>query len=200
MIADWCLKAVVKSLISNGILIALFLGGCAVQPTRTDTDMAFAADGKFGIKDDENGYSARFSWRHYQDGYDIEVWGPLGQGRTLLRGDVERMQVRRGDEILAQGAPEQVMAANLGWSVPIAVLPAWIQGFPSTTLPHAGAVLDDLGRYTAFDQAGWRVSLQRYTSRPAAPFEHTTPARIVATSGSRKVTVVVREYTQRNGG
>ena len=162
MIADWCLKAVDKSLILNGISILLLASGCAVQPLPVDSDLMFVAVGKFGIKDEETGYSARYSWRHYRHGYDIEVWGPLGQGRTLLRGDTQLMQVRRGDEILAQGAPEEVMLANLGWTVPIAVLPAWIQGFPATQLPHAAAVLDDEGRYLAFDQAGWQVSLQRY--------------------------------------
>jgi len=167
-----------------------------MQPTPVDPGLAFAADGKFGIKDDESGYSARFSWRHYRHGYDIEVWGPLGQGRTLLRGDAAVMQVRRGELILAKGAPEQVMLANLGWAVPIAVLPAWIQGFPATELPHAAAQLDSEGRYTAFDQAGWQVSLQRYTSRTSAPEGLTTPARIVASNGARKVTVVVREYVQ----
>ena len=196
MIADWCLKAVVKSLILKGISILLMVSGCAVQPLPVDSDLAFVADGKFGIKDDEIGYSARFSWRQYRYGYDIEVWGPLGQGRTLLRGDTQQMQVRRGDEVLAQGAPEEVMRANLGWTVSVAVLPAWIQGFPATQLPYAAAVLDDEGRYTAFDQAGWQVSLQRYAERGAGAAQVITPARIVALNGARRVTVVVRDYTQ----
>lgn len=199
MIADWCWKAVVKSLILKGISILLLAGGCALQPIPMESDLAFAAQGKFGIKDDETGYSARFNWRHYRRGYEIEVWGPLGQGRTQLRGNAALMQVRRGDKILTQGAPEQVMLANLGWTVPIAVLPAWIQGFPATQLPYAAAVLDDQGRYTAFDQAGWQVTLQRYKARSTAPLGLSTPTRIVALNGMRKVTVVVREYAQQGG-
>ena len=172
------------------------LSGCAVQPPAEEPGLAFAAGGKFGIKDADSGYSASFSWRHFQHGYDIEVWGPLGQGRTLLRGDESLMQVRRGEDVLAQGAPEQVMQTHLGWSVPIRILPAWIQGFPSTQLPHSDAVLDDQGRYTAFAQAGWQVNLERYTAREDGLSSLFTPARIVALNGLRKVTVVVRNYTQ----
>jgi outer membrane lipoprotein LolB len=174
----------------------VLLSGCAVVPPPGEPGLAFAAGGKFGIKDADSGYSAQFSWRHYQHGYDIEVWGPLGQGRTHLRGDESLMQVRRGDDILAQGEPEHVMQTHLGWSVPIRVLPAWIQGFPSTQLPHSGAKLDDQGRYTAFAQAGWQVNLERYTARGDVLPELFTPARIVALNGVRKVTVVVRNYAQ----
>jgi hypothetical protein len=63
-------------------------------------------------------------------------------------------------------------------------------------LPHGDAVLDDAGRYTAFAQAGWQVSLERYTARQSGAEQLLTPARIVALSGARKVTVVVRDYTQ----
>ncbi len=93
---------------------------------------------------------------------------------------------------MAQGAPEAVMQANLGWSVPIYVLPAWIRGEPDPAQGFDAAVYDDQGRFTAFAQAGWQVSLSRYTARQ----EFATPARIVAMSGVKKVTVIVREYTQ----
>jgi outer membrane lipoprotein LolB len=195
MIADWRQNAVVKSLILKGISLTL-LGACATAPVPPDARLVFTANGKFGISSAAEGYSARFSWRHYADGYDIEVWGPLGQGRTRLRGDDGYMQVLRGQENLAEGTPEQVMFSHLGWSVPVGVLPHWIQGYPAPQMPYADAELDEQGRYTGFMQSGWQVSLERYLQRAGVGPEVLTPGRIVARNGLRKVTVVVREYTQ----
>ena len=192
MIADCSSKAVLKPLILKGIFLLLLLSGCTVAPTVPSLDRHFAIVGKFGIKQADTGYSANFSWQQFEQGYDIEVWGPLGQGRTLMQGNGQRMSVLRGEQIVAQGSPEAVMQANLGWSVPIHVLPAWIRGEPDSELAFDAAVYDDQGRFTAFTQAGWQVNLSRYTVRQ----EFATPARIVAMSGVKKVTVVVREYAQ----
>ena len=192
MIADCSSNTVLKSLILKGIFIGLLLSGCAVAPTAPSADLQFAIVGKFGIKQADTGYSANFSWQQFERGYDIEVWGPLGQGRTLLQGNGQRMMVQRGGQIKAQGSPEEVMQANLGWSVPIHVLPAWIRGEPDSELGFDAAVYDDQGRFTAFAQAGWQVNLSQYTARQA----FATPARIVARRGVKKVTVIVRKYAQ----
>ena len=171
------------------------VSGCVTKPVPGIAPGDFAISGKFGIRNGQEGYSARFNWRQGSAGYDIEVWGPLGQGRTRLFGDEQSMQVQRGAEVLAQGEPQSVMMANLGWSVPLHVLPAWIRGEPLAELSHDGAVYDAEGHYVQFSQAGWQVSLSRYEQRSGtgAPV---TPARIVAQNGVRKVTVIVREFLQ----
>ena len=195
MIAECQPGAVVKSLILKGILITFWLSGCAVKPIPeldAGQELEFRVMGKFGIRDGEEGFSARFNWLQYTNGYEIEVWGPLGQGRTQLQGDSQTMAVMRGAEMIAQGLPQDVMAAHLGWSVPIAVLPAWIQGRPAEGFEYEGAKFDDLGRFLGFTQAGWQVSLQGYMSTNQG--EMTTPGKILALNGVRRVTVVVREY------
>jgi outer membrane lipoprotein LolB len=197
MIAECQPSAVDKSLILKGILLALCLSGCAVKPLQErPADLAFLVTGKFGIKDAQQGYSARFNWQQYNNGYAIEVWGPLGQGRTQLQGDSESMQVRRGDEVIAQGEPEDVMYTHLGWSVPIHVLPAWIQGRPEEAMAYEDVDFDETGQYASFSQAGWQVTLARYANRGGIGVDLLTPSRIVAQRGLRRVTVVVQEYIQ----
>ena len=186
MIADWRICVVHKSLILKAIFVALLASGCASQPLVLNPGVDFRVAGKFGIRDGTDGYSARFTWSQSREAYDIEVWGPLGQGRTQLRGDSARMAVMQGGEVLAEGAPEEVMYASLGWSVPIGVLPAWIRGAPHRQLEFSQASTDAEGRYTEFVQADWQVSLSRYDS--------SGPGRIVATNGARRVTVVVRDF------
>ena len=188
MIADCRLGAVHNPLILKVILLLICLAGCAGKTAPGAAHLTFEISGKFGIRDGSEGYSARFNWQQSQHGYVIEVWGPLGQGRTRLEGDEALMRVLRGDQLIAQGEPEMVMAANLGWSVPINVLPSWIGGTPHAQLRFSEVVFDADGRYVEFVQAGWQVSLSRYQT--------TRPARIVARKGTRKVTVIVRNFVQ----
>ena len=181
----------------------------------------FILSGKLAVRDAERGVSLRLRWAQRQDAYDIEVWGPLGQGRTRLQGDAQSMRVTRGDQLLAQGTPEDVMRAQLGWAVPVRYLPAWIRGEPyrpgldrveTPFLRLRHAELDDAGRFTSFEQANWHVALSRYTAWPAATptsdaasdatdenaegsVSSTTPARLVARSEDRKVTLVISRFT-----
>ena len=184
---------VAKSLILNGILLTLLLTGCVARPLVPTSELNFQILGKIGVKQDGEGFSANFDWRqHAQARYEIDVWGPLGQGRTQLKGDQGAMQVSRGDQILALGQPEEVMLAHLGWSIPLDVLPAWIRGEPAAQYGSADRRFDDQGRIVEFTQAGWAVSLGRYGQREGI----STPGRIKASQADKTITVVVREYLQ----
>lgn len=195
MIADCRLSAVHNPLILKVILLLICLAGCAGKPVPGVVPLKFEISGKFGIRDGDEGYSARFNWQQSHDGYAIEVWGPLGQGRTRLEGNEAVMRVLRGREVIAQGEPETVMLASLGWSVPIHVLPAWIGGEPAADVHFTEVVYDAEGRYAEFVQAGWQVSLSRY-QQPAVDRAIWRPARVVAAKGARKVTVIVRDFVQ----
>ncbi len=144
--------------------------------------------GKLSIRLEEQGHTANFRWQQTGENYLIEVWGPLGQGRTTLQGDPASMQVIRGGEVLAEGPVEAVMMANLGWTIPVEVLPAWLQGGGAANPPASILETDEEGRILALEQVGWRVEFAR--------FNENGPRRIVATSGQRKVVAAVREITQ----
>ncbi|XOV83377.1 MAG: lipoprotein insertase outer membrane protein LolB [bacterium] len=180
-----------KSLILNSILLILLLAGCAARAPEPSSDLHFQILGKIGVKQDGEGFSANFDWRqHSQARYEIDVWGPLGQGRTQLEGDAQTMQISRGEQLLALGQPEEVMLMHLGWSIPLDVLPAWIRGQPAAQLRYGNSRLDEQGRYVEFTQAGWLVSLARYNEHGGI----TTPGRIRASRADKTITVVVREY------
>ena len=184
---------VAKSLILNSILSLLLLAGCVAKPPVAGFDLQFQIVGKIGVKQGPEGYSANFDWRQQtRNRYTIEVWGPLGQGRTQLEGDLASMQVRRGGQLLALGRPEEVMQAHLGWSIPLDVLPAWIRGRPATQWAVDDVRYDDEGEYALFSQANWSVALSRFALRDNLR----TPSRVVATQDEKKITVIVRDYRQ----
>lgn len=156
-------------------------------------ELNFQILGKIGVKQAGDGFSANFDWRqHTQARYEIDVWGPLGQGRTQLKGDQGAMQVSRGDQVLALGQPDEVMLAHLGWSIPLDVLPAWIRGVPAAQYGVDDRRFDDQGRFVEFTQAGWAVTLDRYDQRK----DIMTPGRIKASQADKTITVIVREYLQ----
>ncbi len=45
----------------------------------------FELNGKMAVRNAAERYSARFIWRQSGRVFDIDVWGPLGQGRVHLR-------------------------------------------------------------------------------------------------------------------
>ena len=110
----------------------------------------------------------------------MEVWGPLGQGRTQFVGDKKFLTVTRGDELLAQGEPEAVMHANLGWSIPVRLLPLWLLGNGITeALPT-----------TEVD--GWTVEFSRFQGSDAMR----RPQRIEARRETQRIVVYVRRIEQ----
>ena len=84
---------VYKSLFYMVILAVFTLSGCAGRQTPVvPGDMATVnITGKLSIRLEGSGHTANFRWRQTGENYLIEVWGPLGQGRTTLQGDPAAM-------------------------------------------------------------------------------------------------------------
>ncbi|MEM9623426.1 MAG: outer membrane lipoprotein LolB [Pseudomonadota bacterium] len=149
--------------------------------------------GKLAVRSGSQGQSMRFDWRQYADGYVIAVWGPLGQGRTLLTGNQAHMTVTRGAQVLAAGPQARVMQQQLGWSLPVMVLGSWIRGQPHPGLAVMDLLTSDAGDVEALQQAGWFVRFSQFVDHSTAR----APGRIVATRDDRKITVLVRSFATR---
>ena len=174
----------------------LFLGGCAsVSPELEDPD--FVLGGKIGIQRTEldgrdAGGSARFQWVQRGDYYEIDLWGAFGQGRTRLTGTAQEMQVTDGaGDVLLAGPPSEVMLERLGWSLPVAVLPAWLWGFPAPGYPVQAPLQDEAGRLAAFSQLDWQLNLSDY--RATDPLEARYPRRLVLKRSGFSARIIVAE-------
>jgi len=152
--------------LANFLLLKAFLlaalAGCTVLPRHAPEDGGFALRGNMGIVQDQESFSARFYWRQNGSRFLIDLWGPLGQGRIALEGNDRRLELRQGDTLISEGAPDLVMRQHLGWSLPLSVLPQWVQGRPADGVDVRDAKYDEAGRLTAFSQLDWRVELERY--------------------------------------
>ena len=175
------------------ILVALLLSAaCASLQPRLEgfADFDFRVRGRIGVRGGGEAFSASFDWRQAGDRFAIEIWGPLGQGRTRLLGDGRAMRVidARG-HVMEDADADALMAQALGWRAPIAALRHWVRG---AVAPDAAVELqrDASGRVTRFEQHGWTVELRGW--RSAAVGE--VPGRIVATKAGRRVTVICKEW------
>ena len=178
--------------------LCLAVAGCTGLPRPPETPETFVLTGKVGVREADESFSANLLWHQMGEAFEIDLWGPLGQGRVkLVKKDGEiRLESDKG--VLAQGEPEAVMRAHLGWSLPLAVLPAWVQGGPVDEMPVSGLTRDEAGRVLGFEQLGWQVALERYQSvgtdaAPGGP-ERELPRRITATRDDARVRLVISEW------
>ncbi|MEM8767292.1 MAG: lipoprotein insertase outer membrane protein LolB [Pseudomonadota bacterium] len=150
--------------------------------------------GKVGIREGTESFSANLLWRQQAEGFRMDLWGPLGQGRVEIVNKGSQIQLRNGQGLITEGDPDQVMREQLGWTLPLTVLPSWVQGQPLADVQVSAARLDEAGRLAAFEQLGWSVALDRYEAVTGAAGERQLPTRITATRAETRVRVVVADW------
>lgn len=175
--------------------LTMVLSACAVLPPLGEGLAAdFRLRGKIGVRDQSSSggsFSASFDWIQAGDAFAIELWGPLGQGRTRLTGDDKTLTVTDPHGVtLAGESPEALMQEHLGWSAPVGVLQYWIRGRLAPGWRANAVDRDAAGHLTAFEQLGWAVELSRWRESAAGP----VPGRIRATRDDRRITVVCKEW------
>ncbi len=175
-------------------VVILALSGCVSTPVAPDVPETFVLSGKVGVREAGENFSANLLWHQRGEAFEIDLWGPLGQGRVKLVKHDDQIQLRSDQGVLAEGDAETVMRQQLGWSLPVDVLPAWVQGQPLADAPAQEISRDDLGRITGFEQLGWKVVLERY-EQVANEFEQRhLPRRVTATRAEGRVRLVVSEW------
>ena len=172
----------------------LLIGGCAGVPGMPETPETFVLSGKVGVREARESFSANLLWHQKGEAFDIDLWGPLGQGRVKLVKKGDGIELRSDQGVLAEGDADTVMRAHLGWSLPVDVLPAWVQGTPFMGAPVAEVARDPEGRLTGFTQLGWAVALERYLTVPDGARHRDLPTRITATREDARVRLVVSEW------
>ncbi len=181
------------------VFLTLWLSGCAALrgpgALPPPGPGGFELRGKLGISDAGESFSARFLWRQEGADFNIDLWGPFGQGRVQLVGDERELTLLDGDGVvLTRGPHEAVMRSNLGWSLPLGVLPAWVQGRPDAHWPARGETRDEAGHLTAFSQLDWRVELERFARPDGDPAAAELPHRVTAQRGPYRVRLAISDW------
>jgi len=174
-------------------LLGLVSGCVSLEPGFDPDELEFRVAGKLAVRNGGEAFSANFVWEHAVSGYQIEFWGPLGQGRTKLvgrLGPASTLTIHMPDgETISDDDVEQLMHQALGWSAPVEVLPEWIRGRTAPEWPVAELQRGDDGSLQ-FEQLGWRVSLNGFREVGG----ESLPGRLVAKREESRITILMREW------
>lgn len=174
----------------------LLLSACASSP-ESRLDLYRAADmqvlqqqklwyleGRLALADEKDSISASVTWRHGPGGDDIELTGPLSQGRLVISVVADTVTVDDGSgRQQFRGAPEDVLAEQLGVELPVSALRYWVLGVAE---PESQFVEQSDG----FVQAGWRVSYKE-----VMPVRKVfLPRKISAVKGKARIKLIVDQW------
>ncbi|MFI4954645.1 MAG: lipoprotein insertase outer membrane protein LolB [Gammaproteobacteria bacterium] len=118
--------------------------------------------GKAAVSSGTKGGTANVIWIQHQEGYDIELYGLLGHGRTHLiaKGQEVRLVTQEGPEWLAADA-QSLLGEYTGWYLPVDNLYYWVRGIPAPTT-ITSLKLNNQGQLAELQQAGWTVIYSEY--------------------------------------
>ncbi|OQW74445.1 MAG: outer membrane lipoprotein LolB [Proteobacteria bacterium ST_bin11] len=141
-------------------------------------------EGRLALADERDSISASVSWRHrlYRD--DIELSGPLAQGKLVISVAADLVTVDDGDTRKEFSGPaEQILSEQLGVAIPLNAMKYWVVGMPD---PDQSFV-EQVG---GFLQAGWHVGfreMQRVNTL-------VLPRKINAEKDKTKIKLVVDQW------
>lgn len=177
------------------VFFLLLLTSCVGAPQMPESVETFVLRGKVAVREGQENFTANLLWQQQGSGFEMELWGPLGQGRLNIVKQGADIELRNGaGSLLAEGDVQSVMREQLGWSLPIDILPAWVQGQPMAGEPVLHLKYDPAGHPSAFEQLGWSVVLDRYEAVTAGAESRDLPTRITAERGQSRLRLVVSEW------
>ncbi|WP_347987455.1 lipoprotein insertase outer membrane protein LolB [Methylomonas sp. AM2-LC] len=140
--------------------------------------------GRLALVDEKNSISASINWRHRVNEDNIELYGPLAQGRVAITIVGDKITVDDGEQQQAYlGRVDSVLTALLGVDIPAQALRFWVLGV--TDPEQAYTEISD-----GFIQNGWMV---RYKELQNLNSE-TLPRKISSEKEKTKVRLVIDQW------
>jgi len=183
------LRRIAPAFVSLAFLSAL-LGACATTPAGFDAPIGpggFVLLGRVTVRHANDGASGHIAWRHSPDADELFITSPLGQGiARITRRDGNVKLVSADQKEYAASDAEALTEQVLGWRLPLAGLPDWVQGRADPARP-ARLVRDSQERLSELRQNEWRVEYQDY--------EGTRPSKLRLTRADLEIRLVIDQWT-----
>jgi len=123
------------------------------------TDWSFS--GKLAISTPQGTESARLRWSQHGDDLQLEVSGPIGIKQVIFVRENSRLRVFEARQWRELTAQEATLEAQLGWPLPLDLLPWWLRGVPAPQ-PLVTAMAISNGHLQQLEQAGWILEYSSY--------------------------------------
>lgn len=181
-----------KKLLLLGSLL-LFLNACTSQPSlpAATKDLKpngqlwhWQAQGRIAFANKKSNHSANLDWQ--QDGYNyqLQLFGPLGQGSARIEGKPFKVILTTSDGKQIEATnPEQLLAENSTWELPLSNMLYWIRGIT------APGKFQQINKQT-FIQNNWRVEWRRFSEVD----EHQLPSLLIAEKGHLSFRLAINKW------
>ena len=178
------------------VAAAVLLNGCALMPEqpletyRLDVmqhlqqQKSWSFEGRLALVNDKESVSVSILWRHVDGKDDIELVGPLAQGRVKVFVAPTQVIVDDGESRnVFHGAADDVVSEQLGVDMPVSALRFWVLGVSD---PEQSFVEQPGG----FFQAGWLV---RYREMQKVNAE-ILPKKMTAEKDKARMKLIVDQW------
>lgn len=141
-------------------------------------------EGRLAMVDERDSISASISWRHRPEIDEIELSGPLAQGRLQVVVTADSVVIDNGEgRQVYSGRAEEVMAEQLGVDMPVDALRYWVLGVNQPEQEYVELT-------GGFSQNGWSV-LFREMQRVDAEW---LPKKVTAEKNKTKIKLIVDQW------
>lgn len=161
----------------------------AEREARLDARRRWSLEGRVAMRNGQDGGSGQLDWKQDGSRFELALRAPVsGQGWRLSGGSgTALLEGLEGGPRRAEDA-DLLLAESVGWDVPLARLTRWVRGQRGSAQATLGFDADGLP-LTQQDGA-WRVEYQAWERSLDPPM----PRRIEATSGERRLRLLVRSW------
>ena len=181
-----------------GVYLSLvfWLSACSVVPERRVEEYQLAAmqslqqqkrwslEGRLALTDEKDSVSVSIVWRHEENQDDIELVGPLAQGRVKIAVTVDQVVVDDGgNRKVFYGQPDEVVAEQLSVDMPVSALRFWVLGVND---PKHSFVEQPNGFY----QDGWLIKYPEMQQSNAGSL----PKKMTAQKNKTRIKLIVDQW------
>jgi len=179
------------------IVFPILLVGCSIAPEKPPLDGyrlssmqhlqqqdVWSLEGRLALIDEKDSVSVSIFWRHDGSRDDIELVGPLAQGRLKISVLPGQVIVDDGDSKVAYpGRAEAVLSQQLGVDMPVSSLRFWVLGVNDPEQEY----LEQPG---GFYQAGWLI---RYREMQVIASQM-LPKKLTAEKDKARIKLIVDQW------
>lgn len=117
--------------------------------------------GKVSIKTADLAENARLRWSQGPEILRLEISGPMGLKPILFERQGTDLRVFKDQQWQTLDSETNALEAQLGWPLPLHLLPWWLRGLPAPAVEINGRTLVN-GRLESLQQAGWTLLYEAY--------------------------------------
>lgn len=178
------------------LILPALLSGCSVAPEKPmqayrmvgvehlQQQERWYFEGRVALVDERDSVSASISWRHNKERDDIELTGPLAQGKVAISVTAEGVAIDDGDSRQEfQGSAEAVLNEQLGVDMPVSALRYWVLGVSDPQQDYVE--LQD-----GFLQDGWSVRFREMQQVNAEML----PKKVTAEKEKARIKLIVDQW------